>query len=178
MEHKWYVVHTASGVEAKAVEILEKLIKEEDIKDISEVKIPMHKEFVYQNGKRKEVFKKSSPGYILVKVNYSKFIDDKIKNSLYISGFVAIPGNEPQPLSPGEYNKFIKTEKNDDGNTEDIIHLEFDKGDNILIIDGPFNNFSGKVNKIHPDKKKVIVDVEIFGRITPVEIDYYKVKKL
>ena len=178
MEHKWYVVHTASGMEAKAVGLLENMVKVEDLQDISEIIIPMHKEFVYQNGKRKEVFKKSSPGYILVKIVYSKFIEDKIKNTLYVSGFVIIPGNDPKPLSSLEFSKFVKTEKNEEESEGGFITLEFDKGDNVLIIDGPFNNFSGKVNKIHPDKKKIVVDVEIFGRITPVEIDYYKVKKL
>ncbi|HMB01824.1 MAG TPA: transcription termination/antitermination protein NusG [Spirochaetota bacterium] len=175
MEHKWYIVHTQSGKEFEAKEGLKYLLKEKNMTKVSDVVVPTYKETVYRSGKKKQVEKKSFPGYIYVKMDYDKESADFVANAPYISAFIHQGEEKPRPLSEKEVKNIISKESDDDEFVS--VQIDFDIGQKVLIIDGPFNNFSGTIKAIYPDKKKVCVNVEIFGRTTPVEIDYFKVKK-
>ncbi|HBE01057.1 MAG: transcription termination/antitermination factor NusG [Spirochaetes bacterium GWF1_41_5] len=177
MDLKWYIVHTKSGCEFKAKEYIEKKIAEKGITEITEVMVPTYSEDVYRNGKPRKVVRKSFPGYILVKMVVNKSTMLEIQNTPTISSFVAHGKEQPRPLTHHEFQAIVKTDSKDSGNAAPLVNIDFDIGEKVLIIDGPFNNFQGTIKGIFPDKKKVSVNVEIFGRTTPVEIDYFKVKK-
>ncbi|MFC1503833.1 transcription termination/antitermination protein NusG [Spirochaetota bacterium] len=177
MEHKWFVVHTQAGCEFKAKEYIEQKIQTQGLKVISDVLVPTYTEDVYKNGKRRQVTRKSFPGYILVKMEMSRKSIEEIKLIPTISNFVVQGTELPQPLSPMEYQNIVKTEAKEEGVATPVFNIDFEISEKVLIVDGPFNNFQGTIKAIHPDKKKVEVNVEIFGRTTPVEIDYFKVKK-
>lgn len=175
-EHKWYIVHTQSGKEFAAKEALDKRIKGDHYTKISEVVVPTYKETVYKDGKKKQVVKKSFPGYIYVHMQMDKEAMEYTKETPYISQFVVSGDSLPRPLAEKDIKSVIN--KSAESNTEfSPVQIDFDIGQKVLIIDGPFNNFQGTIKAIFPDKRKVAVNVEIFGRTTPVEIDYFKVKK-
>ena len=175
MSHKWFIVHTASGKEFSAKEALDRTVSGESYEKISDVVVPTYKETVYKDGKKKQVTRKSFPGYMYVKMDMDKDSMRFVSESPYVSGFVHTGEEMPRALSESEVQNILDRENE----TSEFIPLQidFDIGQKVLIIDGPFNNFSGTIKSIYPDKKKVCVNVEIFGRTTPVEIDYFKVKK-
>ena len=175
-EHQWYIANTPSGKEEMAKKAVDKRIEADRIKDISECIVPKYKEIIYKDGKKRTVEKKSFPGYVYIKMNMNKDSMRYILETPYIYQFVASEKDaEPRPLTEKETQGLMPGEE---ASSVDIgVHIDFDVGQKVLIIDGPFNNFSGTIKAIYPDKRKVCVNVEIFGRITPVEIDYFKVKK-
>lgn len=178
IEHKWYIVNTQSGKEEVAKKALENRIKTDSITDISDSIVPKYKEIVYKDGKKRTVEKKSFPGYLYVKMDLNKETINFVLDTPYISQFVVGgAGMDPRPLSEKEIQGLIGDKEADTQINFGSVQIDFDVGQRVLIVDGPFNNFSGTIKAIYPDKKKVCVNVEIFGRITPVEIDYFKVKK-
>jgi transcriptional antiterminator NusG len=174
-EHKWYILHTQSGKEFVAKEAMDRRVKGDHFDKISDVIVPTYKETVYKDGKKKQVERKSFPGYIYVKMELDRESMTYAQETPYVSQFVVTGTDEPRPLPDKEVKSLIaKTEAT---NEFSPITIDFDIGQKVLIIDGPFNNFQGTIKAIYPDKRKVAVNVEIFGRTTPVEIDYFKVKK-
>jgi len=174
-DHKWYIVHTQSGKEFAAKEALERKIKNENCEHISEVFVPIYKETVYKDGKKKVVTRKSFPGYIYIKLFLSRDTMKFCTETPFISQFVSQGENPPLPLDEKDVHGLQnKSESNVDTGT---VQIDFEVGQKALIIDGPFNNFHGTIKAIYPDKRKVCINVEIFGRTTPVEIDYFKVKR-
>ncbi len=175
-DYKWYIVHTQSGKEFDAKKALEKSVAHDNYKKIDEVIVPIYKETVYKNGKKRKVEKKSFPGYICVHMVMDLESKNYVSSCSFISGFLARQDQLPVPLSKNEMSMVLSRSQEE---TPDNFPVEFDFsiGQKILIVDGPFNNFSGTVKAISPEKGKVSVSIEIFGRETPVEIDYYKVKK-
>lgn len=173
---RWYMVHVQSGKEFIVKAALEKRIKEDNYDKIKDVSVPVYNETVYKNGKKRKVEKKSYPGYICVQMKFDLESQGYVREIPYVTNFVTQGGGDPYPLSEKEMQSILK--KDQDGVSEaQTLKVDFDIGQKVLIVDGPFNNFSGTITDISPDKGKISVSIEIFGRQTPVEIDYYKVKK-
>lgn len=169
-EAKWYVVHTYSGYENKVKGSIEKLVENRKLHDqIEEVVVPLHKVYEDKNGSRKEVDKKLFPGYVLLKM----FMNDEtwyvVRNTRGVTGFVG-PGSKPVPLSEAEIRAM--------GIDLDTLELFVELGDTVTVIDGPFEGSVGEIKEIHDHKRTVIVNLSIFGRETPVELDYSKIQKM
>lgn len=167
---KWYVVHTYSGYENKVKVNLEKIIENRNLQDlIMEVEVPMEEQIEVKDGKRKAVMRKLYPGYVIIKMILT---DDSwyiVRNTRGVTGFVG-PSSKPIPLSDQEVRAM---------GVEDIpIVLDAEVGDNIRVISGPLENFIGIIEEIYPDKQKVKVSVSMFGRDTPVELEYNQIQKI
>ena len=167
---KWYVVHTYSGYENKVKVNLEKIIENRNLQDlIMEVKVPMEEQIEIKDGKRKAVMRKLYPGYVIVKMIVTDESWYIIRNTRGVTGFVG-PSSKPIPLTDQEVRAM---------GVEDIpIVLDAEVGDNIRVISGPLENFIGSIEEIYPEKQKVKVLVSMFGRDTPVELEYNQIQKI
>jgi transcription termination/antitermination protein NusG len=171
METRWYVVRTFSGHESKVKNLLEAgLLDHEHLKaKISEILVPMEKVFEVKDGKKKSKTKNFFPGYILVNAELDNQVKDFILSTPSVMGFLGT-GNNPNPLQPEEVRRIVGR-LSQDSSTERMETI-FRSGDLVKIIDGPFNNFSGMIEEVNEEKMKIKVMVSIFGRKTPVEIDF------
>ena len=180
-QSKWFVLHTISGQEQKVKDSIEKRIKSEEMTDfIKEVLVPMEKVAEVRSGKKSVTTRKLYPGYVfvdMVLLDENNRIIEKpwyfIRDTQGIIGFVG--GDRPTPTSQDEIAS-IKAQISDSEDTE-RPKVQFDVGETIKINDGPFLNFSGVIEEIDPDKGKLKVTVNIFGRNTPVELEYWQVEK-
>jgi transcription termination/antitermination protein NusG len=175
---KWYVVHTYSGFEEKAkLALLERAKNQGMATKFGEVLIPKTvKETATKTGKKKTVSKTSYPGYILVQMALDDHTRYLVKETPKITGFV---GNvaSPRPISDQEVLRLTSPEAVAQ-NAKVEARVSFDKGEKVKVTDGPFTNFDGFVDEVRPEKMKIRVLVSIFGRETPVELDYGQVQKL
>ena len=172
-EAKWYVIHAYSGHEEKVKKNLEKRIESMDMQDkILEVFVPMEDEIEIKDGKRRHVQKRIFPGYVLVKMIMSDDSWYVVRNTPGVTAFVG-SGNKPVPLREGELRSILKQVKQ-----EPQIRVEFQVGESVRVVDGPFADFLGKVDEINPEKGKLKVLVNMFGRETPVELDLLQVEKV
>jgi len=174
VEAQWYVVHAYSGHEEKVKKNLEKRIESMDMQDkILQVLVPMEDEIEIKDGKRRHVQKRIFPGYILVRMvmsNESWFV---VRNTPGVTSFVG-SGNKPVPLQEKEIKSIQKQIKAE----APKVRVEYQVGENVRVIDGPFSDFHGKVDEINADKGKLKVLVNMFGRETPVELDLLQVERL
>jgi transcriptional antiterminator NusG len=172
-EAQWYVIHAYSGHEEKVKKNLEKRIESMDMHDkILEVFVPMEDEIEIKDGKRRHVQKRIFPGYILVKMVMSDESWYVVRNTPGVTSFVG-SGNKPVPLQESELRSILKQVKQ-----EPQIRVEFQLGESVRVVDGPFADFLGKVDEINPEKGKLKVLVNMFGRETPVELDLLQVEKV
>ena len=181
MQSQWFVIHTLSGQEQKVKESIEKRLKPEEMGDyIKEVLVPMEKVAEVRAGKKTISNRKLYPGYVfvdMVLLDDNKRVVEKpwyfIRETPGIIGFVG--GERPTPTSAEE----IATIKEQISESEDQERpkVHFEVGETIKINDGPFLNFSGVIEEIEPDRGKLKVTVNIFGRNTPVELEYWQVEK-
>ncbi len=171
MELNWYVVRTFSGHENKVNTLLEtQLADNEKLRaKVEEILVPMEKVFEVKDGKKKSKTKNFFPGYILVQVDLDNQVKDFILNTPSVMGFLGTKNN-PEPLQPEEVKRIVGRISQDE--TSERMETIFRNGDLVKIIDGPFNNFSGTINEVNEEKMKIKVMVSIFGRKTPVEIDF------
>ena len=170
---EWYVIHAYSGHEEKVKKNLEKRIESMDMHDkILEVFVPMEDEIEIKDGKRRHVQKRIFPGYILVKMVMSDESWYVVRNTPGVTSFVG-SGNKPVPLQESELRSILKQVKQ-----EPQIRVEFQLGESVRVVDGPFADFLGKVDEINPEKGKLKVLVNMFGRETPVELDILQVEKV
>ncbi len=169
-DHKWYVVRVFSGHESKVKVFMDSEIKESASlgAKISEVLVPLEKVYEVKDGKKKSKTKNFFPGYILVAAELDAQVKDFIVNAPSVLGFLGTK-NKPNPLQPDEVRRIVGRIKQDDNERVETI---FRSGDMVKIIDGPFNNFSGVIEEVNEEKMKIKVLVSIFGRKTPVEIDF------
>lgn len=170
-EAKWYVVRTFSGHENKVKNLLETGMRDSEYLQarIFEVLVPTEKVFEVKDGKKRTKTKNFFPGYILVSADLDNKVIDFIANTASVMGFLG-PQNKPSALAPDEVKRIVgRITQNDDTERTETI---FRSGDFIKIIDGPFNNFSGYIEEVNEEKMKIKVMVSIFGRKTPVEIDF------
>lgn len=177
MEKRWYVVHTYSGYENKVKTNLEKRVESMEMQDkIFRVLVPTEDEVVNKDGKRKTVTRKVYPGYVLVEMIQTDDSWYVVRNTPGVTGFVGSTGSgsKPTALLPEEVDAILKHM----GMEEPKPKIDFELKDNVRVKVGPFANFVGTVEDIIADKGKLKVHVNMFGRETPVELDFSQVEKL
>ncbi len=168
----WYIVHTMTGCEERVKKsILERARVMGLDHEIEEIVIPEREVVELKKGQKKQVKKKLFPGYILIKMNLNDKTWHLVRRTPFVTGFVG--GSKPVPMSEEEVNRILERIKEAPTTTGDFV-----KGDYVKIIEGPFEGFNGVVDEVYPDKQKLKVLVSIFGRSTPVELEYYQVEKL
>ncbi len=171
---RWYVVHTSSGHEVRVMETLRQRVETMNLKgNVFEMLVPTQDKIVIRGGKKAQIKEKIFPGYLLVKM----ILDDEtwlaVRTTAGITGFVGA-GNKPTPLSEAEVvniQKFVS-------NPAPRFKTKFVTGEAVKITDGPFSDFLGTVHEIDEEKGKVKVLVSIFGRETPVELDFLQISKI
>lgn len=174
MSKQWYVVHTYSGYENKVKANLERRIESMNMEDkIFRILVPMEDEVEIKNGKKKVTKKKVFPGYVLVEMTMTDDSWYVVRNTPGVTGFVG-SGSKPIPLNEDEAKAIIKQMGIEEPKTKMDVHL----GENVKVTDGPFENFIGVIEEIYPDKGKVKVMVSMFGRETPIELDYSQIEKM
>ena len=169
-EAKWYVVHTYSGYENKVKANIEKTIENRHLQDqILEVMVPMQEVIEVRNGVRKQVQKKMFPGYVLINMVMNNDSWYVVRNTRGVTGFVG-PGSKPVPLTDAEMrNLGIKTEN---------VVIDFGVGDRIRVMSGPWKDTEETVQSMNTNKQTVTINVDLFGRKTPVELSFAEIKKV
>lgn len=176
---KWYVLKAISGQENKVKAYIESEVKRLNLDAfVTQVVIPMEKVIQIRNGKKTPKEKPFYPGYLMVEANLVGEIPHIIKNLPGVISFLSLTkGGDPVPMRKPEVNKMLgKMDELSEFATE--VEIPFIVGENVKVIDGPFNGFNGTVEKILEDKKKLEVSVLIFGRKTPMELSYMQVEKV
>ena len=169
-EAKWYVVHTYSGHENKVKVNIEKLVESRGMQNlVLDVIVPTEERVEIRNGQRKLKTKKMFPGYVLVKMIVTNESWYLVRNTQGVTGFVG-HGSDPVPLTLEKVRRM--------GIEKVYIDLDINVGDTIKVINGPFENFMGTVEEVNPEKQTLRAKVSMFGRDTPVELDFAQVDKL
>jgi len=170
LEPKWYVVHTYSGYENKVKTDLEKTIKNRELEDFFfNIVVPMEEQVEIKEGKRKTNLKKVFPGYVLIKMIVTEESWYIVRNTRGVTGFVG-SGTDPIPLTDDEIRNM--------GFDEVPVNIDYDVKDTVRVVNGPLENFIGVVEEINTEKHKVKVLVSMFGRETPVELEFSQVQKI
>lgn len=187
-DYKWYIVHTQSGYENKVSERMLKRASEAGMSDlVVDVFLPSETVKVIKNGKKVNKEEFSYPGYILVKMIMNDATYSIVRRTQGVAGFIGSHATTkeesrivPTPLSDADISRIFedKDREGKDDISSELMRMEYDIGEKVQIIDGPFNGLSGVIESINADKGKVTVKIEIFGRSTPTELDFLKVKKL
>lgn len=175
-EKRWYIVHTYSGHEQKAKQgLLEraKALGKEECFD--EILIPEEQVVEVVKGEKRTSKRKFFPGYILVRMALNDETWHIVRGTARITGFVGGAGNKPTPISDEEVARMTQQIK--EGAVKPKPKIKFEEGENVRVTSGPFANFQGFVDEVRPDKEKVRVMVQVFGRATPVELDYTQLEK-
>lgn len=171
---RWYAIHTYSGYEENVVRNLKQRIESMDMEDkIYNVLIPTEKKIKIKNGKRKVVVEKIFPGYVLVEMNVTDDSWYVVRNTPNVTGFIGT-GTTPTPISDEEMEYLQKRM----GMEEPKYKVDIEINTMVQIVDGPFKNFEGRVSEIDEERGKVKVFVMMFGRETPVELDFLQIKKV
>ena len=172
----WYVVHTQTGLEDKVKVALENKIAVSGMQEsISSVIIPTEQVSEVRSGKKKISQRKFFPGYLLVEMELNEQTYLFVKNAPGVTGFIGL-GKKPMPLPQSEVDNILKKTK--DTQVKPSPKIVFEKGEQVRVTEGPFQNFNGTIDEIHPEKGKIKVSVSIFGRSTPVELEYWQVEKV
>jgi transcription termination/antitermination protein NusG len=170
----WYVLHTYSGYEDNVSRNLRQRIESMDMQDlIFDVMVPIEKKIKIKNGKRTVVEEKIYPGYVLVEMVVTDASWYVVRNTPNVTGFIGL-GTTPTPVDMRE----IEALKKRMGMSEPKYKIDVAKGESIKIIDGPFKDFDGKVEEVDEEKGRIKVLVSIFGRETPVELDFLQIAKI
>lgn len=174
MEKQWYVIHTYAGYENKVKANLEKRVDSMHMgENIFRVIVPMEDEVQIKDGKKKVIKRKVYPGYVLVEMNMTDDSWYVVRNTPGVTGFVGT-GSKPVPLHDEEVENILKQM----GVLEPKVKVNFFVNENVRVISGPFENFVGNIEEIYPEKGKLKVMVSMFGRETPVELEFVQVEKL
>ena len=175
MPKSWFAVHTIAGHENKVKEVLTRRAQVEGYwgLDIYEILIPTEKELQTRNGKRYEMDRKVFPGYILVQMQMTDDTYKLVKSTSGVTGFVQ-SGNKPVPLEEYEVRRIMTNLEA----SKEAPKVSWQKGDAIRVVEGPFSDFSGKIEEVNADKETLKVLINIFGRDTPVELAFTQVEKL
>ncbi|MBR3882148.1 MAG: transcription termination/antitermination protein NusG [Clostridia bacterium] len=170
VEPKWYVVHTYSGYENKVKTDLEKTIKNRELEDFFfNIVVPMEEQVEIKDGKRKTNLKKVFPGYVLIKMIVTEESWYIVRNTRGVTGFVG-SGTDPIPLTDAEIRNM--------GFDAVPVNIDYDVSDTVQVVNGPLEGFVGTVQEINKEKQKVKVLVSMFGRETPVELEFSQVQKV
>jgi len=173
--NNWYIIQTFSGFEHKVAETLKDLIKAKELESkINDVLVPTHEITEVKRGKRVQRSKKYFPSYVLVKMEMDKELYHMIKNIQKVTGFLGTTGT-PIPVPEKEIDKILGNIK--EGNLTTETKVSFDVGEQVRVCEGPFASFNGLVEEVDEDKSRLKVSVSIFGRPTPIELEYNQVEK-
>lgn len=165
---KWYVVHTYSGYENKVKTNIEKIVENHSMQEaILDVQVPLEEVIEMKDDKKKVVLRKKFPGYVLIKMVMTDETWYIVRNTRGVTGFVG-PASKPVPLSDEEIEAM--------GVESQVVVLSYEVGDTVKIKYGPLENFTGAIEEISMEKKKVKVIVSMFGRETPVELEFNQVE--
>ena len=174
MAKKWYVAHTYSGHEQKAKLYLESAIESAGMQDrFGQILVPTEQVTEMRHGKRSTTTKKFLPSYILIEMELDKDTQNLVVNTPGITNFVGARG-KPTPLREDEVRRVVGQINR--SRTEEVTEVPFQAGDPVKVNDGPFKDFSGTVSEVNMERRKVKVMVSIFGRPTPVELDFLQVE--
>ena len=169
-EANWYVVHTYSGYENKVKANIEKTIENRHLEDqILEVRVPMQDVVEVRNGAKKQVSKKLFPGYVLINMVMNDDTWYVVRNTRGVTGFVG-PGSKPVPLTEEEMLPL--------GISKENVVIDFAVGDSVVVIGGVWKDTVGMIQSINENKQCVTINVDLFGRETPVEISFTEIKKM
>jgi transcriptional antiterminator NusG len=172
----WYVVHTQTGLEDKVKRALENKISVNGMQElVSSVIIPTEQVSEVRSGKKKISQRKFFPGYLLVEMELNESTYVFVKTAPGVTGFIGL-GKKPMPLAQEEVDNILRKTK--DTQVKPSPKIVFEKGEQVRVTEGPFQNFNGTIDEIHPEKGKIKVSVSIFGRATPVELEYWQVEKI
>lgn len=175
MAKNWYIVHVYSGFEAKAKEALLDRVKQHKMEDkFEEVLIPAETVVEVKKGEKRSRSKKFFPGYIFVKMELTNETWHLLKNTPRITGFV---GNSTNPPTVSEEEVLRITQQIKEGKMKPKIKIEFEKGESVRVKEGPFANFAGTVDEVNAEKGRLKVLVSIFGRSTPIDLEFQQVEK-
>ena len=169
-ETNWYVVHTYSGYENKVKANIEKTIENRHLEDqIPEVRVPMQDVVELKDGASRQVQKKMFPGYVLINMVMNDDTWYVVRNTRGVTGFVG-PGSKPVPLTEEEMRPL--------GVQSDSVQIDFAEGDNVVVTGGVWKDTVGVIQAINENKQSVTINVDLFGRETPVEISFTEIKKM
>jgi len=176
MSHRWYIVHAHSGFEKKVADAIKETAGKKDLDQFfGEIVVPTEQVVEVKKGKRVQSERKFFPGYVMVQMDLNDETWQLVKNTARVSGFLGGKGNKPQPLSDREAEQiFAQVEE---GMTSPKNALIFNLGEQVKVVDGPFASFVGTIEEIDDEKNRLKVAVSIFGRSTPVDLDYDQVEK-
>ncbi len=178
IEKKWYVVRAVSGQEKKVKDHIELEIKRSGLQDyVSQLLIPTEKVYQIRNGKKVSKERNFYPGYVLIEAALEGEVPHIIKSVTNVIGFLGTEkGGQPVPLRQNEVNRILG--KVDElAESDEELTIPYVVGESVKVIDGPFNSFTGVIEEINEEKKKLKVMVKIFGRKTPLELGYMQVEK-
>lgn len=172
----WYVVHTQTGLEDKVKVSLENKVTTEQLQElVSKVVVPVEQVSEIRSGKKKISQRKFFPGYLLVEMELNEKTYFLIKTTPGVTGFIGL-GKKPMPLPQAEVDSILK--RTQETQSKPSLKSVFERGEQVRVTDGPFVNFNGTIDEVHPDKGKLKVSVSIFGRSTPLELEYWQVEKI
>ncbi len=176
MAKRWYVLHVYSGFENKVAEAIKDKAQKQGIEDrVEEIMVPMEEVVEVRRGQKVNSERKFFPGYVLAKLDLDDEVWHMVKNTPKVTGFLGA-GNRPSPISEKEAEQLIRQIK--EGVDRPRPSVIFDIGEEVKVADGPFASFNGVVEEIDEEKGRLKVSVSIFGRATPVELEYGQVEKL
>ena len=172
----WYIVHTQTGSEEKVKQSLENRVLQENMGElVGKVIIPTEQVSEIRSGKKRITQRKFFPGYLLVEMELNEKSYLFVKTVPGVTGFIGL-GKRPMPLPQKEVDSILK--RTEDTQIKPSPKVIFEKGEPVRVTEGPFLNFNGSIEEIHPEKGKIKVSVSIFGRSTPVELEYWQVEKI
>ncbi len=174
--HKWYIVHAYSNFEKKVAESIREQAKNQGLEEnFSEILVPTEDVVEIRRGRKINAERKFFPGYVLVKMNLSDEAYHLIKNTPKVTGFLG-SGSKPMPVSEKEVQRIVGAIEEGVEKPKTVVLYEV--GENVRVIDGPFASFNGSVEQVDEEKARLRVTVSIFGRATPVELEYAQVEKM
>ncbi len=176
MAHRWYVIHVFSGFERKVADSIEEQARQSHLSDeIEKVLVPMEEVVEMRRGEKVNAERKFFPGYVLVNMDMSDESWHLVKNTQKVTGFLG-SRDRPTPITEAEANRIIH--QVEEGIERPKPSVTFDVGEQVRVSDGPFASFNGLVENVDEDKARLKVSVSIFGRSTPVDLEYSQVEKL
>lgn len=174
---RWYVLHVYSGFESKVAEAIREKARKKGLEDhVEEIMVPTEEVVEIKRGQRVNSERKFFPGYVLAKLRMEDEVWHLIKDTPKVSGFLGAGGNKPVPISEAEAQRLIKQVQEGVGSARPSVIYEI--GEEVKVTEGPFASFNGTVEEVDEDKGRLKVSVSIFGRATPVDLDYNQVEKV
>jgi len=177
MAKRWYVVHAYSGFEKSVQKALRERIERSEVADLfGQILVPVEEVVDVKNGRRSITERKFFPGYVLVEMDMTDDTWHLVKSTPKVTGFVGGTANRPAPISKKEVEAIMQQMQ--EGVEKPKPKVLFEVGERVRVIDGPFNDFNGSVDEVNYERNKLRVSVQIFGRDTPVELEFGQVEKL